>query len=167
MKVTAQVIAKIQIGLSTKGMNQTQLADRIGWHRGNVSKLLKGGIDTMTEDTVDKINDALGIDLQPLQFREGTVSQTVLALSELAEQDVRFAGLLETFLHLAHPPKVAFLPQIDTKRLPKIGAEITTIVNRWEEAEDPHYAKIAVEVLDLLRKFYAKEEIRSQRKKLP
>lgn len=156
MKVTAPAIAKIQMALSTKGMNQSQLAEKVGWHRGNVSKLLKGGIDTMSDEMVDKFNDALGIDLEPLKTKQGNVSRTVLALSDLAEKDVRFAGLLETFLHLAHPKVEPFLPQVDTKRLPKIGAKITEIVHQWEEGQDPHYSKIAVEVLDFLRNFYAK-----------
>lgn len=157
MKVTARVIAKIQMALSKKGMNQSALAEKIGWHRSNVSKLLKGGIETIAPEVIDKLNDTLSIDLQPIQYAEGNVSDTVLSLSQLAENDVRFAGLLETFLHLAHPPLEPFLPQIDTKQLPKIGSAITRIVHTWEEGKDPHYSKIAVEVLDFLRNYYAKK----------
>lgn len=156
MKVTAQAITQIQMALKKLGMNQTQLAEKVGWHRGNMSKLLKGGIDTMNDDVVDKFNDALGIDLEPIKTNQGQVSKTVLALSELAETDMRFASVMETLLDLANPPKAPFLPQVDTKRLPKIGAAITTIVHRWEEGEDPHYSAIATEVLDLLRSYYSK-----------
>lgn len=66
------------------------------------------------------------------------------------------ATLLETLLSMASKPEFPFIPVVDTKRLPKLGAKITEIVHKWEEHDDPHYAKIAVEVLDYLRGYFLK-----------
>lgn len=138
-------------------MNQTDLAEKLGWHRASVSKLLKGKIENISDETIDIINDVLTVDLQPLTFPEGKASSTVIKLSEIAANDRRIAEILEILSEIAQPDIKPFLPHVETKRLPKIGAQITRIVMKWEEAGDPHYSKIAVEVLDFLREFYAKE----------
>jgi predicted XRE-type DNA-binding protein len=156
MLVDQEIITKIQRGLSAKNMTQAALAEKLGWHRANVSKLLNGKIDNLSNESIDIINDVLAIDLFPIIFRQGTVSATALKLSEMAKSDPKFAELLECVLDVSKPKLVAFLPQIDTKKLPKIGAEVTRIVMKWEEGTDPHYSKIAVEVLDFLRGFYTK-----------
>jgi transcriptional regulator with XRE-family HTH domain len=158
MKVTPEVITKIQRGLTRKGMNQAKLAEKLGWHRASVSKLLKGKTDTLSDESIDIINDVLTVDLQPIAFPEGKVSSTVLKLSRMAASDQKLAELLEIIADLDRPSMVAFLPQVDTKRLPKVGAKITQIVMQWEDGADPHYSKIAVEVLDFLREYYTKED---------
>lgn len=137
-------------------MNQTELAAKLSWHRASVSKLLTGKIDNLSDESVDIINDALAVDLQPLVFRDGKASSTVLKLSEAAAKDRKIAELLEILVEITQPGMAAFLPQVETKRLPKIGAEVTRIVHAWEQGADPHYSKIAVEVLDFLRTFYSK-----------
>jgi len=156
MKVTAEIITRIQRALSDKGMNQSQLADKMKVHRSTISTLLKGDQETITSKLVDKLNDALDIRLEPLIYEDGEVSPTALKLSNLAENDGDFANLLETLIRIKSPPISPFLPQVDTKKLPKIGAAVTRIVMKWEEGSDPHYSKIAVEVLDFLREFYTK-----------
>lgn len=156
MKVTAEIITRIQRALSDKGMNQSQLADKMKVHRSTVSTLLKGNQPTITAKLADKLNDALDIRLEPLVFEEGTVSPTALRLTAMAEGDAEFSNLLETLVRMKSVPINAFLPQVDTKKLPKIGAAVTRIVMKWEEGTDPHYSKIAVEVLDFLREFYSK-----------
>jgi len=157
MKVTAEIITRIQRTLSDKGMNQSQLADKMKVHRSTISTLLKGEQETITAKLVDKLNDALDIRLEPLHYEEGVVSPTALQLSKLAEDDAEFANLLETLMRMKSGPIAPFLPQVPQKKLPKIGAEVTRIVMKWEEANDPHYSKIAVEVLDFLRGFYSKD----------
>ena len=157
MKLTPHLINKIQIALDTQGMNQSQLASKIGYHRSHVSKMLKGEIENLSDDLVDLINDALKIDLNPINFQQVNVSPSAMELSIASENDPELSALLMALARVVRPKISAFLPQIDTKRLPKIGAEITRIAHEWEDGNDPHYSKIAVEVLTMLRKFYEKE----------
>lgn len=157
MKLTQHLISKIQIALKAKGMNQSQLAEKIGYHRSHVSKILKGEVEHLSDELVDLLNDALGLDLNPVNFQQVSVSPAAMELSQVAENDPVVRSLLVSLAHVIRPKIGPFLPHVDTKRLPKIGAEITRIVSAWEDGNDPHYSKIAVEVLDMLRKFYAKE----------
>lgn len=140
-------------------MNQSQLAKRVGYHRSTISMLLKGKLANIDDDLVDLINDALDANIAPISRDIALVSSTAFELSALAKENKPLAEILESLLDLAKVSGEeiqAFLPQVETKRLPKIGAEITKIVMRWEEGTDPHYSKIAVEVLDFLRAFYVK-----------
>jgi len=161
MKITRRMIAAIQMALSDQKMTQAALAKKLGYHRSHISKILKGEVDTISPDLIDGINDVLKLDLAPVVQSNGAASPLVLKLSRLAEEDSTLSALLENLAKVAAPPVGAFLPQVDTSKLPKIGAAITKIVMEWEQPKDPHYAKIAVEVLDLLRKFYEKEDAKS------
>lgn len=164
MKITPTIIGQIQTALAAKKMSQSELASRLHYHRSHISKLLKGEIETLTPDLLDGLNDVLDIDLVPVNFREGTVSPLALRISELAENNQQFTMLIETLCDLVATPEIHwFMPQVDQKRLIKIGAELTRIVHEWEDGNDPHYAKIAAESLDYIRRFYAKcEKSKSQ-----
>jgi transcriptional regulator with XRE-family HTH domain len=157
MKCDAEIITRIQAAMKRKGLNQSQLAKAIGYHRSSISLLLKGKTPNIDDDLIDLLNDALGADVAPSGKRHELPSPLALDLSRLAKKDVKIAHLLETLIDVVSPEIKAFLPHVDTKKLPKIGAEVTKIVMRWEEGTDPHYSKIAVEVLDYLRDFYTKE----------
>lgn len=158
MKITPRMIATIQIALTDKGINQAELSRRVGFHRSHMSNLLKGKVETIEEEKIDLINDVLGTDLAPLVFEQGEVSPLALQVTRLSENDQNFAELLERLIRINGPtiPIEPFLPQVDTSKLEKVGAEITRIVHEWEEASDPHYSKIAAETLDYLRRFYGK-----------
>lgn len=159
MKVTSETKTKIINAMTAKGLNNAQLGEKIGRTRSWVSKLLseKDEIPELSDDMTDKINDALDVVLAPTYTAAGPVSTTAIELSRLAEGDARLANLLETILVMNAPKDVAYLPAVPTKMLPKIGAELTRIVHRWEDGNDPHYSKIAVETLDFLRRFYLKK----------
>jgi hypothetical protein len=78
-------------------------------------------------------------------------------LTQAAESDPRLGKVLEALALLASPAEpVAFIPVVHQKQLIKIGAELTRIVHRWEQAADPHYAKIGAESLAYLREFLSK-----------
>lgn len=159
MKVTPDIRNTIQRGLSAKGMNQAGLAVAIGRHRSWVSKLLDEDSDkvqNLSGKMADKISDKLDIELRPIHLPEGEVTPTALGLSELSESMPALALLLAHLLELVDPDNRAYIPTVHQKDLIKVGAELTTIVMRWEEGTDPHYAKIGGESLDYLREFFSK-----------
>lgn len=156
MIVTADTIERIQAARKELGLNQSQLAELIGLDRTTVSKLLKGEIHTMRPKIEEAFLDKLGLDLRPVRSPQGDVSQAAAKLSELAKTNADLAATLEFLSRMATPAKVPFLPDVETSKLPKIGAAITRIVARWENAKDPHFAKIAGETLDWIREYYRK-----------
>ncbi|MBK1883689.1 helix-turn-helix transcriptional regulator [Luteolibacter pohnpeiensis] len=145
--------------MKEKGLNASTLSLKIGKHRSYITKLLSsnGGISELSSDIVDQLSDVLGVSIQPIQTSEGRISPTAARLSALAEENEDVAALLETILRVSEPSEEAYLPSVETKKLPKIGAAVTRIVHEWEQGADPHYSKIAVETLHFLRHFYAKE----------
>lgn len=157
MRVTKDVIASIQAARKAKGLNQSQLANLLGCDRSTVSKLLSGKTHTLEEPMIGNINHILAIDIEGDKANGVRVSQTAKMLSAIAEKDERVAAMLESILEFAMPDKSPFLPDVPTRRLPRLGATITRIVHQWEEHSDPHYSKIAVEVLDAIRDYYAKD----------
>lgn len=156
MTITPDIVARIQAFRAEKGINQTDLGKLIGLDRSTVSKILKGEITTLKPKTVEAFLDH-GLELRPLVIEGSEVSQTAIELSEMARNNPDLAATLEFLKRIANPKPqklVPFMPDIDTKKLPKVGAVITEIVHRWEEGADPHYAKIAGEVLDWVRGYY-------------
>ena len=159
MKVTAETKTAIINALTEKGWNYTDLANKIGRTRSWVSKLLaeKHQIAELNGEMIDAISDKLGVSLMPIVTIDGPISPTALRLSELAESNPAIAELLHKILEVAQPPQLAYIPAVETKKLPKIGAKLTQIVHKLEEGNDPHYSRIAVEALDYLRRFFLKE----------
>lgn len=59
---------KIMIALAKKGLNQTELAGKIGMSRGNLSTIVNG--KRCKAETVIKIATALGVDYSDLIEKE-------------------------------------------------------------------------------------------------
>lgn len=156
MIVTADTIQRIQAARKELGLNQSEMADLLGLHRTTISKLLKGEIATMRPEIVEAFLDKMNLDLQPLRTPQGSVSPAAARLSEFSKSNADLAATLEFLARLCTPQVKPLLPDVDTDKLPKIGAALTRIVHRWENATDPHYAKIAAEALDWIREFYRK-----------
>jgi transcriptional regulator with XRE-family HTH domain len=104
--------------IADKGMSMSSLAKNIGKSRSWMSKLLgsKNEITEVSNEIIDLINSALGVDLNPIHFAIGTVSATALALSALAERDPRYAQILELLLSLAAPPQSALAAALDQQQ---------------------------------------------------
>ena len=159
MKITSATKTIIVNALSDKGLNMTELGKKIGKSRSWVSKLLgkKNEITHLTPEVVDDLNDVLGVELNPIQFAEGSVSPTMMSLSRVADSNPDIAQLMETVLAMATTPNEAYIPTVDQKELEKIGANFSRIVKEWDQ-EEPHNAKIGAECLTYLRKFFVKTE---------
>jgi hypothetical protein len=72
----------------------------------------------------------------------------VIWLSELSWTNADLAATLEFLARLCQPRVTGLLPDVDTYKLPKIGAALTWIVHRLENTVDTHSTKIESEVLD-------------------
>lgn len=137
------------------GLNQSDLARRMGKSRSWVSRLIAGDITTLRHDVVDQLNLVLELDFRGPRLAEdpGSYGEDPLwkRLRLAAAGSPELTQTLESLARLVSAPPVAFLPHVSQKQLIKIGAELTRIVHRWEENHDPHYAKIAAEALAYLR----------------
>jgi hypothetical protein len=159
MKITTRLRQQILKAMTAKGLNGSTLSLKLGKNRTYMAKILAedGGIEEISDKIVDGLADHLEIPIRPVQTVDGPLSPTAIALSEMADSDPVLGEILDNLLKVKTSSSAAYLPYVETKRLPKIGAEITKIVMKWEQPNDPHYSKIAVEVLELLRDFYAKQ----------
>lgn len=157
MRITPHTIAAIQAERERRKINQSELADLLGLDRSTVSKILSGQIKTMRPNVVDAFNDKLGLDLHPIRTLDKKVCPAAVALSEIADHDENVAKLLPLLVRCLNCENTPCMPDIPTAKLRKIGAVVTQIVHRWDEATDPHYAKVGAEALDAIRAFYRKE----------
>lgn len=155
MTLTNDTIARIQAFRKERGLNQTDLGKMVGLERSTVSKILKGEITTLRPKTIEAFLDN-GLDLRPVKSGDSVVSATAAELSDLARDNPDLAAGLEFIKRLAAPSRTPFMPDVATSKLQKVGAAVTTIVHRWEQHSDPHYAKIGAEVLDWIRDYYRK-----------
>jgi transcriptional regulator with XRE-family HTH domain len=158
MKVTPATIALIKKRFrdpTKPKINQSQLADFMGLGKAWVSKLMNRKLQNLSDDQVEKIESFLGIRLAQFVDKSVQVSPMAVELTRKMSEHPSFPKIVEALLEIQVSTDPGPL-WVETKRLPKIGAEVTRIVMKWEEGTDPHYSKIAVEVLDFLRTFYAK-----------
>lgn len=83
--------ARILHALRTKDLNRVDLADHVGLGKAWATKLFKprdeGGLKTLSDDLVEKVESFLGIELLVMVDKRKAVSGTALKLSELAEGD--------------------------------------------------------------------------------
>lgn len=168
MKVTKDIQRRIINELTKRGWSLSEFSERIGMHRTYATKFLSQGatMKELNQDVADKISDVLGIPLRPIQTMEGNVSPTAIGLSKKAEDDAKIAQLLELIYDLANPPEpdlTAHLPVVLPKELQRIGAEITKIVQRSLSPKGDYSPKIAKEVLQYLREYYAAEESKGKK----
>lgn len=129
MKVTSETITKIKIGLKNKSLTQSALAVAVGMHRSNMSKLLKGEINTLKDEFVDPINELLEIDIAPLITHQGSISSTALALSELSIHDPKMATLLEMLMEVSSPHIAESLPDETVLKIP-ISKELKDMIQK-------------------------------------
>lgn len=155
MKVTKHTTEKILRAMTAKGMKQTDLADKVGVHRSYISRMLAGDYPTITDELAMKIGDVLEIRLLKLVFEDGAVSDTALQLSNLADEDPKFASLLETLLELkAGSPKEAFLPSVEQATLGEIGREAIRLSFMWEDGDETRAIKVGADLLTFIRERY-------------
>lgn len=130
-------------GMRQSRINAAELAERVGKSRSWASRVLSGAIGTMDDDTAERVAVCLGITWrEPLDKEKA--SAAAAALSKIADQDERVAGLLSTIQELVTP---IYQPRYyETKEMTRLGQEIVRIAFANEDKP----GKVAREVLALL-----------------
>ena len=137
MKVTNDTIELIKRRFrdsSKPKINQSQLADFMGYGKAWVSKLMNRKLQTLTEEQVENLEKFLSIKLQEF----GDVSQMPILATELAKK-----------MKTSEPLTMIVAPSprwIETQDMTKIGQEIIRIAFANEDKP----GKVAREVLKLL-----------------
>lgn len=144
--------------LRNSNVTKTQIADATGNGNAWVTKLLDGPTQTIKEADMRAIEKLLGINYFTVEKHTGNRSTLATKIATMVDTDPAFAKLasaLEEALVGARTKNSApsGLPWFSVKELQKIGAELTRIVYAWDEAADPHYAKVGVEAVKFLAKF--------------
>lgn len=160
MKITEPVRQHLLKVLHQKGISQSQFAKAVGHHKTWASRLLRAGpgaLKTLEEEDKDAIEEHLGIMLETMVDRRDRIPQLALDVAEALQRRQDLAPVIASILELAEPRTIYAVPHFTNKTLVKLGAEATRIVHEWEEHDDPHYNKIGLEVLMVVRDLIERE----------
>jgi len=148
MDVTDNTRGIILQAIRYKGVTQTALAEKMGYGKAWVSKLLNGSIKRLSDSDVEKIEDFLGIRFFVVT-ENAKVSGLAVELSEAAEKDPEFLNVLTElarYQSLASEKRVFTPRYFETKEMTRIGQEIIRIAF----ADEDKPGKVAREVLRLV-----------------
>ena len=126
-------------------INQSQLANYMGYGKAWASKLLKGNIKNLTDEQADRLEEFLGIRLRPYLQETGKLSALAAELGEKMERSPELTNVVAALLGL-FPPQPVGLRWIETSDMSKVGQEIIRIAY----ANDDKPGKVARLVLQLL-----------------
>lgn len=145
MDVTENTRAIIIQAIRAKGLTQTALAEKMGYGKAWVTRLLNGSLKRLSDGDVEKLEDFLGINFYVVTPK-ARVSGVAAELSRMAETDPSLASVLNGIAEIKRE-KAVFLPRyIETKDMTRVGQEII----RLAFANEDKPGKVAREVLKLL-----------------
>lgn len=154
MKITEPIRQHLLRVLHDRGMSQTEFAQRLGRHKTWATRLLKSGkgaMKTLTEEDKESIEDLLGIMLETYSHKDHPIPQLAIDIAAALKARPDLAPVIAEILKLAEPRVEFAVPHFDNKALIKLGAQATRIVHQWDENGDPHYTKIGLEILVVVR----------------
>jgi transcriptional regulator with XRE-family HTH domain len=150
MTVTNNTIALIRRRFrdaSKPKINQSQLADHMGYGKAWVSKLMNKKIQNLTDDQVEKMEEFLGIRLQGFVDSRGAVAPMAVEISMKMKESAQVSKIIEALLELDIGSRDG--PRwVETKDMTKLGQEIIRIAFANEDKP----GKVASLVLGLLEK---------------
>ena len=126
-------------------ISKTSLAEKMGYGKSWVTKLLNGTLKTVSDSDAQKLEQIL--EIQFVQFVDQTrkVSGLALELDEAMEGSERLARVVRELIPLAQEAKLT--PRyFETKEMSKLGQEIIRICFANEDKP----GKVAREVLKLV-----------------
>ena len=130
-----------------KGITKAQIAEAVGKGRSWPTKFLDGTFKTISDDSMVKIEELLGIRF--FQVVESTATKSPLAekIAARVDADPLFAKMLGTMDEVFSQARGAFTPKfIPTQDMTKIGQEIIKIAFANEDKP----GKVARLVLEIL-----------------
>lgn len=146
------------------GISQKELAAALGVNPGWMTKFFNGKLQTLEEGKIKVMQDVLQITLRRIVDPRATVPGAAIDIGRAMEKHPELVGIVNGLLALVETqePVTSGLPYFTPKELEKIGAEVTRIAYAWDEAADPHYAKVGVETVKALAKFAAAHAKKAQ-----
>lgn len=145
MDVTENTRALILQAIRTKGLTQTALAEKMGYGKAWVTRLLNGALKRLSDGDVSRLEEFLGIQFFVVTPK-ARVSGPAAELSRAAEDDPALAAVLGGLAEMTRRKAVLTPRYIETPEMTKIGQEII----RLAFANEDKPGKVAREVLKLL-----------------
>lgn len=149
MKVTNNTIALIRKRFRDPRkpkINQSQLADHMGYGKAWVSKLMNGKHQTLTPEQVEKLEEFLDIRLESFADKKQPVPTIALEIAAKMQASEPISRIVSALLEI----DPAIEPQgprwIETQDMTKVGQEIIRI----SYANEDKPGKVARLVLELL-----------------
>lgn len=148
MKVTESTISLIRKRFRDPNkpkINQSQLADAMGYGKAWVSKLMNNGVKNLTPEQREKMEDFLQIRLMEFADSKVEVSPIVKEIAAKMNESKPIATIISALLEIDTNQSCG--PKwIETKDMTKVGQEIIRIAFANEDKP----GKVASEVLTLL-----------------
>lgn len=135
MEITNDTRSLVAKGLRDKKMNQAELAKKLGVDRSWTTRFFQtnGGLKTVSDDLMWKMQDALGI-----KFYENSQGESFELSRQIAaaiEKDARLGSAFEMLLRSINDDHYYDLPLIPTKDLVDFGKEIMRVA--IQDSEKP------------------------------
>lgn len=150
MTITPPVIALIQKRFrdpSKPKINQSQLAEHMGYGKAWASKLMKGKIQNLSDEQLYKLEEFLGITLGPrFVEKSGNLPEMAVQLGRRMVDSEDLTKAVEAILKLSEPKYILGPKWIDTQDMTRIGQEIIRICFANEDKP----GKVARLVLEML-----------------
>lgn len=153
-------------GLRRANKSKKELAAVLGMNPGWVTKFFDGTLKTLTDRHVDVIEKFLNVKFQRI-VKGSHVPGAAIELGKLMNDRPELVSIVNGLLAMAEEKTIRSIPYMHPKELVKIGGEITRIVAAWDQADDPHYAKIGLESIKVIsevmnKKAKAEEKIKGR-----
>jgi len=150
MKITPSIQAIVTEGLRKSGVLKKQLASELGVNPAWITKFYDGTLKTLADEHVKVIERVLNVKFQRIVSAVDAIPGAAVELGKLMNEKPELAGIVSGLLALSQSQTIHSIPFMTPKELIKIGAEITKIVAKWDEAADPHYAKVGLESIKVI-----------------
>lgn len=148
MKITSNTISLIRNRFrdsSKPKINQSQLAEFMGYGKAWVSKLMNGKLQTLSSEQIEKLEEFLGIRLQAFTDKKNEVPAIAVQISKKMQDSTPITKIIEALLEIETPAQTG--PRwIETCDMTKVGQEIIRIAFANEDKP----GKVARLVLEIL-----------------
>lgn len=158
MNITTTTQAIVTDGLRTSGLSKKELASALGVNPGWITKFYDGTLKTLSDKHAATIEKTLKVKFQRIVQPDEGIPGAAVELGKIMNSKPELSGIVSGLIALANQQTLYAIPFMTPKELTKIGAEITKIVARWDEAADPHYAKIGLESIKVISEVMTKKE---------
>ncbi len=158
MNITKTTQAIVTEGLRTSNLSKKELAAKLEVNPGWITKFYDGTLKTLSDKHVKAIEKALGVKFSRLVSTEDGIPGAAIELGKAMNDKPELSAIVSGLLELVGQQTIHSIPFMTPKELIKIGGEITKIVARWDEQNDPHYAKIGLESIKVISELMTKKD---------